>query len=316
MKQIANTVFIVRPSHFSMNEETAVNNHFQSELSGISKEEILERAQKEFDAFTDKLILSGINVIVGEDQENVVTPDSIFPNNWITFHENGDVAMYPMFAENRRLERNEEVLDTLETYGFKVNRVIDLTASEKEGMFLEGTGSMVLDRENALAYCALSERSHGEVLSDFCDIFGYRPITFHAFQTVEGKRMPIYHTNVVLTIGESFAILCADCIDDESEREKVIKSLKRTEKEIILISENQLANFAGNMLQVIGNDEDRFLVMSKTAHDSLTPEQLSTMKKHTDILIVEIPTIEKIGGGSARCMMAEVFLPHDSDEVM
>lgn len=316
MKQIANTVYIVRPLHFSKNEETAVNNYFQSELSGVSKEEILERAQKEFDAFTDKLILSGINVIVGEDQENVVTPDSIFPNNWISFHENGDVAMYPMFAENRRLERKEDVLETLEAYGFQVNRVIDLTVSEKEGMFLEGTGSMVLDRENALAYCALSERSHGEVLLDFCDIFGYRPITFHAFQTVEGERLPIYHTNVVLTIGESFAILCVDCIDDETEREKVMKSLKRTEKEIILISENQLANFAGNMLQVIGNDEDRFLVMSKTANDSLTPEQLSTLKKHTEILIVEIPTIEKIGGGSARCMMAEVFLPHDSDEVM
>lgn len=306
---------MVRPLHFSKNDETAVNNYFQSDLNGVSKEEILARAQKEFDAFTDKLILSGVNVIVGEDKENTVTPDSIFPNNWITFHENGDVAMYPMFAENRRLERNEEVLDTLETYGFKINRVIDLSASEKEGMFLEGTGSMVLDRENALVYCALSPRSHGEVLLDFCDIFGYRPITFHAFQTVNGERLPIYHTNVVLTIGESFAILCADCIDDEIEREKVIKSLKRTEKEIIFITEDQLANFAGNMLQVIGNDEDRFLIMSKTANESLTEEQLSTLTKHTDILIVEIPTIEKIGGGSARCMMAEVFLPHDSDEV-
>lgn len=310
MKQITNSVLMMRPLHFLKNEETAVNNYFQQEIQGLNGEEILERAQNEFDKFTDQLILAGVNVMVLEDQEELVTPDSIFPNNWVTFHENGDVALYPMFAENRRLERRDDVLETLEMNGFKINQLVDLSESEKEGLFLEGTGSMILDRENALVYCALSERSSSEILLEFCDIFGYRPITFKAFQTVDGKRLPIYHTNVVLTIGESFSVFCADCIDDVQEREKVIKSLKRTEKEIIYITEEQLANFAGNMLQLSTSSEDRILVMSKTAKDSLTDEQITTLEKHTKILVVEIPTIEKLGGGSARCMIAEIFLPH------
>lgn len=307
--QITNTILMVRPLHFCMNSETAENNFFQQDEKSRSQDEILTSAQQEFDLFVEKLRTAGVNLIVVEDRKDVLTPDSIFPNNWISFHSNGNVALYPMYAKNRRLERREDILDLLEDWGFQIEMVIDLTDAEKENKFLEGTGSMVLDRENAIAYCALSERSDLELLEEFCEIFGYKAISFSAFQTVGNKRLPIYHTNVVMTIGESFAILCADCIDDETEREKVIRSLKRNEKELIIISEEQLANFAGNMLQVQTNDDDRVLVMSQTAFDSLTKEQLDQLKKHTDLLTVDIPSIEKIGGGSARCMMTEIFLP-------
>lgn len=307
--QITNTILMIRPLHFCKNAETAENNYFQKDEANKSQDEILAAAQQEFDHFTDKLRSAGVNVIVVEDRKDIVTPDSIFPNNWISFHSNGNVALYPMYAKNRRLERREDVLEILEDQGFQIEMVIDLTDAEKENKFLEGTGSMVLDRENGIAYCALSVRSDLELLEEFCDIFGYKAVSFAANQTVGDSRLPIYHTNVVLTIGESFAVLCADCIDDESEREKVIRSLTRNEKEVILISEEQLANFAGNMLQVQTNDDDRILVMSQTAYDSLTNEQISQLKKHTDLLVVNIPTIEKLGGGSARCMLAEVFLP-------
>jgi hypothetical protein len=214
-----------------------------------------------------------------------------------------------MYAVNRRLERRDDVLEMIEEYGFKLDRVIDMTDAEDQHVYLEGTGSILLDRENSVAYCALSERSNEELFFEFCEIFGYKPLSFSAFQTVNGERKPIYHTNVLLTIGESFAVICPDSIDDEQERQRVIRSLQRNEKEIVLISENQMERFAGNMLQVIGANEERYLVMSKTAHDSLTSEQIFVLKKHTKILVVEIPTIERLGGGSARCMMAEVFLP-------
>lgn len=311
--QITDSILMMRPLHFCKNAETAQNNYFQKDEANMSQDEILAAAQMEFDLFADKLRSAGVNVIVVEDRKDIVTPDSIFPNNWITFHSNGNVTLYPMFAKNRRLERRDDVLEILEDHGFEIEMVIDLTDAEKENKFLEGTGSMVLDRENSIAYCALSERSDLELLEEFCEIFGYKAISFSAFQTVNGNRKPIYHTNVVMTIGESFAVLCADCIDDESEREKVIRSLNRNEKEIIFITEEQLANFAGNMLQVQTKDDDRILVMSRTAYDSLSNEQVERLKKHTDVMVVDIPIIERLGGGSARCMMAEVFLPSEEN---
>jgi hypothetical protein len=311
--QITNTILMIRPLHFCKNAETAENNYFQQDEDNKPQNEILAAAQQEFDLFAEKLRSVGVNVIVVEDRKDVVTPDSIFPNNWISFHSNGDVAIYPMYAKNRRLERREDVMEILEDKGFQIERVIDLSDAEGENKYLEGTGSMVLDRENGVAYCALSERSDLELLEEFCEIFGFKAVSFSAFQSVQKKRLPIYHTNVVLTIGESFAVLCADCIDDESEREKVIRSLKRSEKEIILISEEQLANFAGNMLQVQTKKDDRILVMSQTAFNCLTQEQISQLEKHTGLLTVEIPTIEKLGGGSARCMLAEVFLPSNEN---
>jgi hypothetical protein len=311
MKQITDTILMIRPLHFCMNEETAVYNYFQNHSSNIAPAELLALVQKEFDLFAETLIAAKINTVVVEDRADVITPDSIFPNNWISFHSNGDVALYPMFAENRRMERRDDLLDGLADNGFQIRRVIDLSDAEQEEKFLEGTGSMVLDRENGLAYCALSERSDLDLLDEFCEIFGYKAIPFSAFQSVEGKRMPIYHTNVLLTIGESFAVFCADSVDDDLERTAVLKSLKRTEKEVILISEDQLVHFAGNMLQVHNRDGERFLVMSQTAWNSLSEEQIQLIQKHSKILTVDIPTIEKLGGGSARCMMAEVFLPSE-----
>ena len=306
MKQITDTLLMVRPLHFCMNEETATSNYFQKQ-SDEHPVSILQKAQSEFDAYVKVLREAGVNVIVVEDRADVVTPDSIFPNNWISFHENGDVALYPMCAENRRLERREDIIEQVAKAGFQVERIIDLSEAEEQGAFLEGTGSIILDRENSLAYCALSPRSDEELFREFCEIFGYRPVIFNAFQAVGDQRLPIYHTNVLLTIGESFAVLCADSIDDESERNKVIRSLQRTEKEVILITEKQMSAFAGNMLQVCNAEGDRYLIMSSTAYGSLEKDQLERLKVHTEILTVDIPTIEQLGGGSARCMLAEVF---------
>lgn len=306
MKQITDTLLMVRPLHFCMNEETATSNYFQKQ-SDEQPVSILQKAQSEFDAYVKVLREAGVNVIVVEDRVDVVTPDSIFPNNWISFHENGDVALYPMCAENRRLERREDIIEQVAKAGFQVERIIDLSEAEEQGAFLEGTGSIILDRENSLAYCALSPRSDEELFREFCEIFGYRPVIFNAFQAVGDQRLPIYHTNVLLTIGESFAVLCADSIDDESERNKVIHSLQRTEKEVILITEKQMSAFAGNMLQVCNAEGDRYLIMSSNAYGSLEKDQLERLKVHTEILTVDIPTIEQLGGGSARCMLAEVF---------
>jgi len=208
--QITNTILMIRPLHFCMNEETAVNNYFQQQADGLDDRSALQMAQREFDTFVKALQDKGVNVIIVEDRTEIRTPDSIFPNNWISFHANGDVAIYPMYAENRRMERREDVLELIEQKGFKIDRVIDLTEAENQQVYLEGTGSLVLDRENSLAYCALSERSNEELFFEFCEIFGYKPLTFSAFQTVNGERKPIYHTNVVLTIGESFAVVFAD----------------------------------------------------------------------------------------------------------
>ncbi|MEO6347767.1 MAG: arginine deiminase-related protein, partial [Aquaticitalea sp.] len=223
--------------------------------------------------------------------------------------ENGDVAIYPMFAENRRKERREEVFINLENDGFKIENIVDYTSAEEDGYFLEGTGSVVLDRVNRKAYCALSPRADEELFIEFCEDFEYTPIVFIANQTVEGKRLPIYHTNVMMCIAETFAVICLDCIDDKQDRKNVVKHIKESKKELIEISEDQMAHFAGNMLQVRGTDEKRFLVMSKAAHSSLNSLQISKLSMHCAILYSDLETIETCGGGSARCMMAEVFLP-------
>jgi hypothetical protein len=292
-----------------MNEQTAVNNYYQKVLDTLSPATVNAKAQEEFDAFVQKLRIVGVNVIVIEDTLDSDTPDSIFPNNWISFHENGDVVLYPMFAENRRAERREAVLDILEENGFVINEIMDYTSAEEDGFFLEGTGSVVLDRENGKAYCALSPRADEELFIEFCEDFEFSPILFEAFQTVDGERKLIYHTNVMLCIGDSFAVICADCIDDKKERKMVLDSLRADGKEIILITEAQVNSFAGNMLEVRGTDDRRFLVMSASAHQSLTKKQIAQLEEHLTILSSSLDTIEACGGGSARCMMAEVFLP-------
>jgi len=311
MKQTTDSILMIRPVAFRMNEQTAVNNHLQKELTGLTPEQVNEKAQQEFDALAAKLKKAGVNVIVVEDNLDTDTPDSIFPNNWISFHESGDVVLYPMFAENRRGERREDILDILEDDGFIISEIMDYTQAEEDEVYLEGTGSLVLDRENGKAYCALSPRADEELMIEFCEDFEFTPVIFEAYQTIRGKRELIYHTNVMMTLGDTFAVICADCIDDKKERKMVLDSLRGDDKEVVLITEEQLKNFAGNMLEVKGKNGERFLVMSESAYKSLTKKQISQLEAHVEIIHSGLDTIEACGGGSARCMMAEIFLPKE-----
>ena len=311
MNQTTNSILMIRPVDFRMNEQTAVNNYYQKVIDGLLPATVNAKAQQEFDAFVAKLKSVGVDVIVVEDTLNPDTPDSIFPNNWISFHENGDIALFPMFAENRRLERREDILDILEEKGFIIENIMDYTSAEEDNFFLEGTGSILLDRANGKAYCALSSRADEELFIEFCEDFDLNPIIFEAFQTVNGERKLIYHTNVMMCIGETYAVICADSIDDKKERKMVIDSLKGDDKEVIYLTEDQVNNFAGNMLEVKGANDRRYLVMSSAAHKSLTKKQIAQLEEHVTILSSSLDTIEACGGGSARCMMAEIFLPQE-----
>ncbi|RYG27280.1 MAG: amidinotransferase, partial [Chitinophagaceae bacterium] len=212
MNQTTNTILMIRPVSFRMNEQTAINNYYQKVIDGLSPETVNQRAQEEFDGFVQKLKMVGVNVIVAHDTKIPDTPDSVFPNNWISFHENGDVVLYPMFAVNRRAERREDILDLLEEKGFTIENIVDYTDAEDEEIYLEGTGSLLLDRANGKAYCALSPRADEELLIEFCEDFDLGPVIFSAYQDVDGVRELIYHTNVIMCLGEKFAVLCADAI--------------------------------------------------------------------------------------------------------
>jgi len=309
-QQSTDTLMMIRPVQFRFNEQTAVNNYYQKAIEGLSATEIQAKAAEEFESFVNKLKSKNINVIVIDDTPDPSTPDSIFPNNWVSFHEDGKVGLYPMYAENRRLERREDILDKLKNdEGLKISEIIDLSSFENDSLFLEGTGSMILDRPNKIAYAAISTRTNEKVLDAFCDKFGYKAVKFTANQTVEGKRLPIYHTNVMMCVANDFAILCADSIDDMSEKKAVIDSLEKTDKEIIEITEDQKHHFAGNMLQVNGTDGKPYLIMSNAAHQSLREDQINRIENYCEIISSSLDTIEALGGGSARCMMAEVFLP-------
>jgi len=299
---------MIRPDGIRANEQTAVNNYFQKQIEG-SSEQINANAQKEFDDFVKKLREAGVNVIVDGTGASKETPDAVFPNNWVSFHANGDVAVYPMFAENRRTERRMEVFDLIEADGFKISEIIDYTSAEDEALFLEGTGSLILDRENKKAYCALSPRADEDLVIEFCEDFEYTPIIFNAFQSVNGQRLPIYHTNVMMCVAETFAVICIASIDDKKERKYVLSNLKEDGKEVIDITEAQMHKFAGNMLQVVAKNNQPLLIMSASAYYSLRQDQIVKIEKHCPILYSDISTIETLGGGSARCMMAEVFLP-------
>ncbi|MFH4967095.1 arginine deiminase-related protein [Gaetbulibacter sp. M240] len=300
---------MIRPVHFRMNEQTAVNNYYQGTIDNMLPEAINKKAQEEFDVYVEKLQGIGVNVIVFQDTEEYDTPDSIFPNNWVSFHEDGTVGVYPMFAVNRRFERREDIFLKIEELGYQINHIVDYTSAEAEALFLEGTGSIALDRVNHKAYCALSPRADEDLFIEFCEDFEYSPVIFTANQTVDGKRKAIYHTNVMMCIGETFAVICLDSIDDKKERKNVVKHLKSDGKEIIAITEDQVSHFAGNMLQVMGAQNTPYLIMSQQAYDSLDPDQINRLEKHTKIMSSALDTIETCGGGSARCMMAEVFLP-------
>lgn len=299
---------MIRPVNFRMNEQTAVNNYFQEDPK-LKNEEINQKAQKEFDAFVDLLREHGVNVIVVDDTKENDTPDSIFPNNWVSFHESGTICVYPMFAENRRKERREDIFEVLEKEGFLINNIMDYTSAEEEGIFLEGTGSILKDRANQKAYCALSERAHEELFIEFCEDFDCFPVIFTAYQTVDGERLPIYHTNVMMAMAETFVVICTYAIDDTKERKNVVDHIKKDGREVIRITEEQLYHFAGNMLQVIGANQQRYMVMSTQAYNSLREDQIKVIEKHGPIIHGPLDTIETCGGGSARCMMAEVFLP-------
>lgn len=309
MKQSTNSVFMVRPHSFRKNEETATNNHYQQDLTQASAQEIIERAQAEFDGLVGQLRDQGVEVIVFDEAEPHETPDALFPNNWISMHANGAIGLYPMYAANRRTERREDVPLMLEhQYGFDVEAIYDFTEFEEHGKFLEGTGSIVLDRVNRKAYAALSERTDERALAHFCEQLDFEPVAFNALQSVGNERLPIYHTNVMMSIGSGYAVICLDCIDDEAERSAVVKSLSSDGLHIIELSENQINQFAGNMLEVQGN-EGPVLVMSQQAYQSLDPKQLKDLEAFVSLLHAPLPTIETCGGGSARCMIAEIHLP-------
>lgn len=308
MSHIANTVLMIRPVQFRMNEQTAVNNFYQKN-SDTLPETVNAKATQEFDSMVEKLRNANIQVIVVQDTKEFDTPDSIFPNNWISFHKNGTIGLYPMFAKNRRLERKDSILEAVEAEGFVIETVVDYTEAETDGFYLEGTGSILLDRENHKAYCALSARADEELFIEFCEDFEYTPVVFSAYQTVNDKRELIYHTNVMMCLGTTFAVVCLASIDDKKERKNLLKHLHQDGKKIIEISEDQVNNFAGNMLQLKGTDNRSYLVMSQSALDSLRPSQVQLLEAHATILSSPLDTIETCGGGSARCMMAEVFLP-------
>lgn len=300
---------MIRPVQFRMNEQTAVNNYYQKTIEHLTPDAVNALAVEEFDAFVQKLQAAGIQVVVVDDTKEFDTPDSIFPNNWISFHKNGTIALYPMFAENRRFERKESVVEAIEEKGFSIKHVVDYSEAEQENLFLEGTGSIILDREYQKAYCALSPRADEQLFIEFCEDFDFFPVIFSAYQTVNQKREKIYHTNVMMCIGSTFAVICLDSIDDKKERKNVIYHLKKDNKDIIEITEDQVNQFAGNMLQLLGKNNTPFLIMSQSAFDSLRADQLSKLEKHTKIISSSLQTIEACGGGSARCMMAEIFLP-------
>lgn len=305
--QYTSNILMIRPASFRMNEETAVNNYFQSETQ-LDPRMVVGAAQREFDEFVALLRTNGVNVIVVEDIKENDTPDALFPNNWISMHEDGKVGLYPMFAENRRRERREDILDVLEENGFEISEVIDYSSAEEEEVFLEGTGSLILDRENGIAYCALSDRADEELLIEFCEDFEYTPIIFGAYQSADNKRLPIYHTNVMMCVADRFAVICLDSIDDKKERKAVKEQLKSNGKTIVAITEKQMHEFAGNMLQVKAKNGPA-LVMSDRAYRSLHPDQIKILESFGSIIHPKLDIIETCGGGSARCMIAEVFLP-------
>tara|TARA_Y100000746_G_scaffold69270_1_gene57745 strand:- start:1005 stop:1934 length:930 start_codon:yes stop_codon:yes gene_type:complete len=306
MKQITKNILMIEPVSFNYNAETALNNYFQKNDANFSKPQIQKKALEEFNNFVKLLRSKQVNVHVIKDTIHPLTPDSIFPNNWISFHSNGEVLIYPMFANNRRLERRTEIIEQLQNEYF-VSEVKSLVHYEDKSIFLEGTGSMILDRTNKICYASISLRTNKSIVLDFCDQLNYKPVLFNSFQDVDGKRLPIYHTNVMMCVASDFAIVCLDAIDSQDEKNSVINSLITTNKEIIQISELQANKFAGNMLQVQG--DKKYLIMSESAFNALSKEQIQKIESYCSILYSDLKTIEKFGGGSARCMMAEIFLP-------
>lgn len=302
---IASKVLMIRPIHFGYNAETAVNNAFQVNKTD---ERTQEKALYEFDNFVHKLREKGIEVLVVNDTPSPATPDSIFPNNWISLHSNGTVCLYPMFAKNRRAERKPFVLSKIKSE-FNIQKIEDFTGYEEQGMYLEGTGSMVLDSDHRIAFACISERTNVKVLEDFCVKLNYQPFTFHSY---DQKGTPVYHTNVMMCVGDLFVVACIDSITDEEEKNMFIKLVQGLNKELITITYEQMNEFAGNMIQLQNKKGDKFLIMSQSAYKSLTEEQINELSRYNELLPIPLTTIETNGGGSARCMIAEVFTSQKS----
>jgi hypothetical protein len=305
-KQTTDTIIMIEPVAFGFNAGTAVNNYFQ-QANDQPDAVIQEQALEEFSAMVKLLQGKGIHVIVIKDTREPHTPDSIFPNNPASFLEDGGGVLYPMFAENRRLEREKDFLYQLEGHGIVIKGIVDMTHHEGNQCYLEGTGSMVLDHENKIAYASISERTDKMLFELFCTENGYYPISFHAFQSVDKRRLPVYHTNVMLCVANNYVVVCMESIDFNQERDLLISSFRKTNKEIIEITEKQMHSFAGNMLQVRNMANQLFLVLSKSAYDALDEKQINQLISYNDLIVVPVPIIEKYGGGSVRCMILEVF---------
>ena len=299
------SILMVRPSSFRTNTQTLQNNHFQK-ISDSSDEIILQKTLIEFDNLVNKIRSYGIPVTVFQDDLIFDTPDSIFPNNWISFHTEKKIVLYPMYAENRRLERNENIIKKVESTGVVIDTILDYTKAELNNQFLEGTGSMVLDRKNKKAYASISERTSEILLDEFCDEFNYMPIVFESYQNHGNRSYLIYHTNVMMCVADKYSVICLESIKSEDEKKKVKQSLIDDGKEIIEISSKQLDCFSGNMIELIYNKKS-YLVMSETAFKSLSENQLSSINNYSEIIYSNVDTIESCGGGSVRCMIAEVF---------
>ncbi len=296
---------MVRPANFGFNEQTAVNNSFQTR-DGVDAVWLRVEAQKEFDQMVAVLRSKGIQVTVMDDTPQPVKPDAVFPNNWISFHEGGAVITYPMFAENRRLERREDIIDNLEkSFRIKNRYSLEFFENDDEPLILEGTGSMIIDRPNGIVYACISQRTDPLLLDKFNVLMGTQSILFKA---VDRNGDEIYHTNVMMALGEDFVVICMDSIPSADSRKLLYDTFAATAKEVVEITLEQMESFAGNMLEVTSLDGTRYLCMSQTAYDSLTGDQKNRLGAKTHILPIAIPNIEKYGGGSVRCMMAEIFL--------
>jgi hypothetical protein len=302
---------MVRPAAFRMNEETAGNNYYQKVLDNLSPEEVMDKAIEEFDNMVETLRSEGVNVIVFEDHPETDTPDALFPNNWISFHDDSRVGLYPMFAENRREERREDIIhDLTSVHGFIIDEVVDFTEFEEHDIFLEGTGSIVLDRNNNKAYAALSPRTDRNAFAQFCETMNLEGVAFESLQSVGDSREQIYHTNVMMCIGTGWATVCLDSIDHPEDKSLVKDSLESDGVKVITLSEGQISRFAGNMLEVASTlDDTARIVMSASAFDALTEDQKTTLSSFGKLIPIPLDVIEACGGGSARCMMAEIHLP-------
>ena len=310
--QRTSNILMIRPAAFRMNEETAGNNYYQKVLDNLSSEEVSEKAIEEFDNMVENLRSEGVNVHVFDDLPETDTPDCLFPNNWISFHDDGRVGLYPMFAPNRREERRDDIIvDLKHSFGFETEEIVDFTEFEDHDVFLEGTGSIVLDRVNKTAYAALSPRTDRNAFEQFCEAFDYTGVVFESLQTTsDGSREQIYHTNVMMCVGTGWAVVCLDSVDNAEDKQILEDSLQESGLEIIALTEDQISRFAGNMLEVASdNDDVARIVMSKSAYEALTETQKETLSQYGKLVSANLDVIEACGGGSARCMMAEIHLP-------